>query len=436
MSTPGRADGPAVSDPTPRSLAELPEPVRTRVVAMTADALPDVPKLPAAVRRVADFAPARRARLGGTAIADALADDDFRARVGTQGAARPAPADDDPAAEAALRWLTRPEGWEAELEEAVRRLADRAASGRSAPGDREVERLRARLADAEQAVRDLRATHRAQVEEYKTENASLRRKLGDTRAAEREARAAADQAARARQAAEEEAAERCAALEKDNRRLRGQVERFETELARGRRDARSERDDATLRARVLLETVIDAAAGLRRELALPPVAGAPGDRVEADVAAAGSRDPSSAGALGVASAVLLEQYLAMPQARLLVDGYNLTKTAWPTAPLEAQRNRLVSALAPLVARTRADTTVVFDAADTDHRPPVHAPRGVKVLFSPRGVIADDVLRDLVAAEPAGRVVIVVTDDRAVVEDVARGGARVVSPSALVELLAR
>ena len=34
-----------------------------------------------------------------------------------------------------------------------------------------------------------------------------------------------------------------------------------------------------------------------------------------------------------------------------------------------------------------------------------------MLFSPAGVIADDVLRDLVDAEPAGRVVVVVTDDR-------------------------
>ncbi|CAI9419650.1 NYN domain-containing protein [Nocardioides sp. T2.26MG-1] len=426
-----------MSDPVLRSLGELPEPVRARVVALTADTLPDVPRLPAAVRRVADFAPARRARLGGTAIAEALADDEFRSRVGTQVAARvPAEPADDPATEAARQWLTRPEGWEASLDDAVRRVAERTETTAPDRADREVERLRSRLADAEQALRDLRAAHRAQVEEYKADNAALRRKLGDTRAAEREARGLAQEAAEAREAAEAEAAERCAALEKDNRRLRGLVERFESEAARDRRDARSDRDDATLRARVLLDTVIDAATGLRRELALPTVAGAPGDRVEADLAAAGSRDPSSAGALGASSAALLEQFLAMPQARLLVDGYNLTKTAWPTAPLEAQRNRLVTALAPLVARTRAETTVVFDAADTDHRPPVHAPRGVKVLFSPRGVIADDVLRDLVAAEPAGRVVVVVTDDRAVADDVARDGARVVSPGALVELLAR
>lgn len=425
-----------MTEPVLRSLAELPEPVRARVVAMTAEALPDVPRLPAAVRRVAGFAPTRRARLGGTAIAGALADDDFRARVGTQVAARPAPAEDDAAAVAAHRWLTRAEGWETELEDAVRRMSERSAPARPDPDDRELERLRGRLADAEQTLRDLRAAHRSEVGEYKTENAALRRKLGDTRAAEREARAAADEAGQAQQAAEAEAAERCAVLEKDNRRLRGQLERLEAEAARGRRDARSERDDATLRARMLLDTVIDAAAGLRRELALPPVAGAPGDRVEADVAAAGTREPSAAGALGTSSAALLEQYLAMPRARLLIDGYNVTKTAWPTTPLEAQRNRLVTALAPLVARTRAETTVVFDAADTDHRPLVHTPRGVKVLFSPRGVIADDVLRDLVAVEPEGRVVVVVTGDRAVAEDVARSGARVISSEALVEVLTR
>jgi YacP-like NYN domain len=79
---------------------------------------------------------------------------------------------------------------------------------------------------------------------------------------------------------------------------------------------------------------------------------------------------------------------------------------------------------------------VFDAAETDHRPPVNAPRGVRVLFSPRGVIADDVIRDLVAAEPEGRALVVVTDDREVAEDAARGGARVATTSALLDLITR
>jgi predicted RNA-binding protein with PIN domain len=60
---------------------------------------------------------------------------------------------------------------------------------------------------------------------------------------------------------------------------------------------------------------------------------------------------------------------------------------------------------------------------------------VKVLFSPPGVIADDVIRQLVDAEPEGRVVVVVTDDRAILADVARSGARTAGSQALVKLLA-
>lgn len=414
------------------ALADLPEPVRSRVVALTADALPAVPRLPAPVRRVADFAPARRARLGGSAIADALADDEFRARVGTQVAARAGERPEDPATDAALRWLVRDEGWEERFADAVRRLAE-APPATDDRADREIERLRARLAEAERAVREVRAAQRARLDELKADNAALRRKLGDTRSAEREARAAAERAEAERAAAASAAEERSAGLERDNRRLRAQVERLEAEAGRVRRDARSEREEATLRARLLLETVIDAASGLRRELALPPVSGSPGDRLEEELAATAT---TSVPAARATSPAVLEQLLSMPRARLLVDGYNVSKSAWPASALDAQRVRLVTALAPLVARTAAETTVVFDAAETDHRPPVNAPRGVKVVFSPRGVIADDVLRELVAAEPAGRVVVVVTADQAVARDVARDGARVVAPEVLLDLLSR
>ena len=58
------------------------------------------------------------------------------------------------------------------------------------------------------------------------------------------------------------------------------------------------------------------------------------------------------------------------------------------------------------------------------------------MFSPPGVIADDVVRDLVAAEPPGRTVVVVSDDQEVVRDARAAGARVASASALVELLER
>ena len=63
-----------------------------------------------------------------------------------------------------------------------------------------------------------------------------------------------------------------------------------------------------------------------------------------------------------------------------------------------------------------------------------APRGVRVVFSPEGVIADDVIRQLVAAEPPGRVVVVVSDDQAVVRDVVRAGARAVPASSLLGII--
>jgi predicted RNA-binding protein with PIN domain len=411
---------------------DLPDALRARVVALSAEVLPQVVRLPPSLRRVADFAPARRARLGGTAIVTALAaDDEFRERVGTQVAARPAGDADDEVELAARAWLTRPEGWAGTVEDGVRRAAQRADA---APASDETERLRARLADAELAVRDLKALQRARVEEYKSENAALRRKLGESRAAERTAREALEQRDRADVEERTRAAERAAAQDKELRRLRAQVAQGEAEASAARRTTRSERDEATVRARVLLDTVLEAAAGLRRELALPAVSGNPADRVEAGLADDAGRDAAGVAARPVTPA-LLEQLLSMPRARLLVDGYNVSKAEWSTSSLEAQRIRLLNGLAPLVARTGADTTVVFDAAASTVRPVVPTPRGVKALFSPRGVIADDVLRDLVAAEPAGRVLVVVTDDRAVAQDVVRAGARCVPTTSLRALLA-
>jgi predicted RNA-binding protein with PIN domain len=75
------------------------------------------------------------------------------------------------------------------------------------------------------------------------------------------------------------------------------------------------------------------------------------------------------------------------------------------------------------------------AFDGGAKPPAQpaTPRGVRVLFSAADEIADDLIRRLVAAEPPGRPVVVVTSDRQVVADTARDGAWSV-PSAV--LLAR
>jgi predicted RNA-binding protein with PIN domain len=141
--------------------------------------------------------------------------------------------------------------------------------------------------------------------------------------------------------------------------------------------------------------------------------------------------------LSVDDPALLDQLLALPRVHMLVDGYNVTKTGWPEAALDVQRDRLIGGLATLGARTGAELTVVFDAAETTTRPIVRHPRGVRVRFTPAGVIADDLIREFVAAEPEGRAVVVVTSDRAVVADVIRkSGVRAVASAALVRLLAR
>lgn len=413
---------------TDSALSDLPESVRARVVALTADVLPDVVRLPAAVRRVASFAPARRAKAGASVISaafDGAEGEEFREHVAASLSVRYAggsAGDAPPAERAALAWLLRPEGWARALAAVLEELAS--AAGPTL--DAEVERLRARLAATEDELRDLRTDRKGQVEELKAENATLRRKLGEARGTVREAGVERDEAKAAQTRAEDQVAERDRIL----RQLRGQVARLESDLGTQRRAVRSERDDASLRARFLLDTLLDAANGLRRELALPPIQSVPGERVESELAEAG--EPARGAT--VASSAHAEQYLAMPRARLIVDGYNVSKTLWSSSPLAAQRTRLLQALAPLVARTGAETTVVFDAAASTTRPVVSTPRGVKVIFSPEGVIADDVIRDLVAAEPSGRVILVVTDDAEIVRDVRRDGARSVSVLALAGLL--
>ena len=396
---------------------ELPEAVRARLVSLVAASLADVSPLPASLKQVAGFAPARRARLGAAAIVSELdRDDELRERVAVQVRVR---ATGEPGDVAVLAWLERSEGWE----DAVRRVPDRAQSSDGAQQEQREQRLRDRADEADRTLREVRRGHKEALEALKAEVSTLRRTLGETRTKERAAR---EEAEAARGRAEETAAR----LERELRQLRAQVAKLEEAAGDQRRQSRSDRDEVTLRARLLLETINDAAVGLRRELGLPSVSGNPGDRVEAELADEGTREPSSTGSMAPSSPALLEQYLALPRSRLIIDGYNVTKTTWPTSSLEAQRVRLLTLLPALVARTNAEATVVFDAAASETRPVVASPRGVKVLFSPFGVIADDVIRDLVAAEPDGRVVVVVTEDRELADDVRRAGARVVAPGAL------
>jgi predicted RNA-binding protein with PIN domain len=430
--------------------AVLADAVRARVLALAAEALgrlePD--QVPASLRRVASFAPARRARLAASQIAAVLSlDDDFRNRVADQvrtvlpDLARalddgvPAPAA-DPVDLAAVAYLLRPDGWAATVstasESAEARRRDAAGAGSSERADR----LRRQLDSATEELKEVRRRHRVQLGVLKSENAELRHRLADARSRARSAEESAARAAAALAEVTSAATAQAGDQDAELRRLRARTEALERDLQAVRRAERLERGTETMRARLLLDTMLETAQGLRRELALPAVEGSPADRVEAHVAEHGSQGSSGQASLSSDDPVLLDQLLMLPRVHLVVDGYNVTKTAWPELSLERQRDRLLGGLAPLVARSGAEVTVVFDAADSTERPLVNRPRGVRVLYSPPGVIADDLIRELVAAEPRGRPLVVVTSDQEVARDVVRDGARVAAAPALSRLLSR
>ena len=114
------------------------------------------------------------------------------------------------------------------------------------------------------------------------------------------------------------------------------------------------------------------------------------------------------------------EYLVRSGASVLIDGYNVAKLGWPALELEMQRQVLLDAVENVARRYGSDLTVVFDGAgvigaSSDQR------RLVRVVFSPEGVIADDVIRSEVARLPATRHVVVVTNDKAVLTDVRADG---------------
>jgi hypothetical protein len=127
----------------------------------------------------------------------------------------------------------------------------------------------------------------------------------------------------------------------------------------------------------------------------------------------------------------VEHVLRAHGAIVLVDGYNVAKLGWPDLTLEQQRAAFIDALEALSRRLGVVFSVIFDGAD------VAAPAArrtlVAVWFSEPGTSADDEIRQRVGALPAHRPVVVVTDDREVVSDVARLGATTVPSAALLAL---
>lgn len=421
----------------------LPEPLRVRLAELGADALGEMAKVdvPQHLRPVAKFAPTKRARLGGAQVVAGLRDSaNFRtAVVEWLRKNRPSTLEvtsPDPVTAAAAAVLTGDDVALHYVELVSRRVGDAtlraerdAAVIRSERLEGELERLRTERSQLDGATERVRADAEIELER-------LRKRLREQGVKLREAKDAAEAAGAEVERVQLRTADEVKRLtaERDRERERAEAERGKAQRAIAdaevaRQSAREARQADEVRLALLVDTLDGAVTGLRRELAL---GGGSGPR-PADLVRGAS---ASQGAVGrVEDPAALDRLLALPAVHLVVDGYNVTKTGYPELSLSDQRDRLVHQLAVLAARTGAEVTLVFDGAGVV-AVPAAAPRGVRVLFSDPGVLADDVIRALVTAEPEGRPVVVVTSDRAVADSVRRRGAHPVPSAVLLARLGR
>lgn len=326
----------------------------------------------------------------------------------------------DQAAVGALLFLLRPEQWQERLAALLRSARAQDPPDDRAKLQREAEELRGRLDRLQQRRdRDLAA---AREEASATEarlsaaNARLREQLTEAINGRDGAAAQARQAQRLLQECDREL-----------RRVRSQLEQAKADKERSRGADKDARLRATSRTKVLLDVLQESLAGLSEELGLTAAVPLPADLVPAVEPAAPSLPKR------LHSSEELAQLLTLPRCHLLVDGYNISKGLWPNAPLQQQRDRLVTALSALQARTGAEVTVVFDGAEVGAVPAVAA-RGVRVRFSEPGELADRVLVRMAAAEPGGRPIVVASSDNALASGARSAGARTVDREVLCALL--
>jgi predicted RNA-binding protein with PIN domain len=326
-------------------------------------------------------------------------------------------------------WLQRPTGWEQQVDELVSAAAEDERAGslrrqlaraekRRLAAERVAARSRAELTDRDERIAELTRTVdelRADVVKAHDEREEARAELIDAR---NEARHARD-----REAA---AVARLAAAEHDRDRARERAEAAGTV----RDEALAARADA-----VASVAEVESAAHAARALAIQLESLLPtgtGDDAIAPTRPAERTPLAIPGGVRSASPEAAEQ-LVRSDAAVLIDGYNVAKLGWPAEPLAAQRDRLLDAVENLARRFATDVTVVFDGtsvigAHTRRR------RLVRVVYSPEGVIADDVIRDEVRRLPTSRPVVVVTNDAEIVRDVRAAGANTVRSDDLLAIL--
>ena len=368
-----------------------------------------------------------------TALVGALdGDAELRSRVAES-------ATEDGVGRAGWLFLHRPEGWADELAVLTDAAVERSAQARSEHDERSARR---RVVQLEHAVEELRDRLASQDQELARSRSELDGERAARRAAMRDIdrlQALADAAVAQR---DEAVADLGAARVASDERLT-KLRRAESELARvtmSRQQWSDPVEAAVADARAALGeagAALDVAAARLRPPAVPADDGAAGSR-EADgasgrvVARKARRVPLRLQRGAVDGTVeATDQLLRTPGVQVLVDGYNVTMEGWPHLDARTQRERLVSLLTAVSARSGADVAVVFDGDDDGARPSVTTPLAVRVHYSPHDVEADDVIIAMAHDAPSERGVVVVSSDRRVADGVRRSGANVVSSSALL-----
>lgn len=406
-------------------------------------ATPSVPA-PAPLRRYLSFA-----RLPDPAleVARRVLDDDagFRERVARA-------VDESHVGRAAWIFLTRPEGWQAEVEQLRKAAAANDAATREDRAEREAQR---RLAGAEAAAaraETARVAAVAELERARAELADERSKAGalvdEVEQLRSEiARLADDRAAAIRRVKELEAtaAERGAEV----RSLRHELRMAQAELAQGIDTAAPQPPPAPIAGEPVPPAVDRAALAAAIGEATAALAAASALLGEAEAPASepdGSRErrqraprrrpvrlPPGILDDGPAAA---EHLVRVSGALVLVDGYNISQAQWHGLPPAEQRTRLLDACAELHARCGADVEVVFDGAGPETTAGALVRASVRYRFTPAGVEADDVLLARVEEEPPDRPVVVATSDRRVAEGARLRGANVIGARQLLAALRR
>lgn len=349
------------------------------------------------------------------------ADDEFRRRVAAVADARRV----DPIG---IEWLRCEAGWEARISSLASELDEEAASRQEDTALRRAERRR-------EAAEGSAAKSRVEVGELRARVDDLARRVDQ----ERTARAALDDEARRlrEQVAESRRAERHANDRSEAAQARQRVAEAERDAVRAEAAAAADQRDVLLAARAGDAGVSVAAAQVTELRALAESARRVADRLAGlvDVGPQLRQPVALPGGVARDSARAAEHLLRVPGALIVVDGYNVSKLAWPDVALDEQRQRELDVVDDVARRYGAEVTVVFDGAEVVG---AHARRRrlARVVYSPAGVTADDVITETVTATPPARPVVVVTNDRAVQRSVAAVGANVVSSDAFLAVARR